>query len=391
MTWSLLVRCFLVPLLPVSVLAAQPPASIAAAPGSIGYCYNGFNHGVPPPLNGVVNLNGYGYAVCSIAVSGATVVNQLDGSILSVSGDNNRIFSGYVRNPSRQFHGRYEIKGSGNYLFLGAASGNIDITGSGNVFNVWDTFATEHGSGGNTWYVRGNGGDWIWNNDVGRAQRFLDKVDLSHVLDLLGCKPDRSAGCEEQVLTLSDAGGHHELRQVGRILPGNGPILYFFDCDPANNVALSAFLRNTVARATPNFPDPPPKESVPDWPAGIARDSMRVIWLGPLTLMAGPRKGGLAWLSTAPIIYDPWSYANANSKVTVTLSLERETWSGGRSSVTKTDTQAVVNEWIVSQRVKIRPGASSDMIVVEATNLASPPYSVTYKKPVAISWPGACF
>jgi hypothetical protein len=73
-----------------ALLCLVLPAGHAAA-GSIGTCYNGTTLQVPAPERGIVDLSPYGYSICTLRVSGATIYSRYGGAIISITGDNNNL------------------------------------------------------------------------------------------------------------------------------------------------------------------------------------------------------------------------------------------------------------------------------------------------------------
>ena len=257
-----------------AVLCLALPVSHAAA-RSIGTCYNGTIITVPAPEGGIVDLNPYGYSICTLTVSGATIYSRYGGAIISITGDHNNLEAEH--HGFGHGHGRFQIIGNNNYVALGYSGGNIDVVGTGNVFNVWDTFTTEHfkcsGSYptcGNKWVVQGRGGDWIWGANPNQGVQGLpnhDIFDLVMPLTTAGC----GYGCDPRTLSryIGNGPGNH-IYDIPTLKGANGPVVYFFDCSGGSST-LDRFLANNAILPGPTpeiWPPAEPAEAIPPWPGG---------------------------------------------------------------------------------------------------------------------------
>ena len=384
------------------VAQAAAPLRGTAAPvstrASIGDCYNGLHNAVPPPSRGMVDLNGFGYAVCTVSVSNATIFAEMCGEVLTVNGNNNNIFSCTLQGYGHG-HGRYRINGNYNYFALPhIQSGAIDVQGSGNrlLFAAWSS--THDANSGNIYYYQTAdpyAAYALWNVDPGgvRDKIFRDKVNIYNALIASGCRP--GTGCESRVLSYSNSGREGEHIVKAPLLPPRQQLIIdFFDCDPTANITLAAFLAHTaIETPPPAFPAVPAREPIGPYPSPhlLTPNSLEIVWLGEYNVnpAAGPPRG--MNLVTAPAIFDAWSYATnyANGYPTLQMCLGSGRWTNNRSCIAKTGNQEQPNgilEWIVSQNIRAG-GTYRDTITLTLTNPSGG--SAVVRKPISYT-AGVC-
>jgi hypothetical protein len=217
-----------------------------------------------------------------------------------------------------------------------------------------------------------------------------DIFDLVMPLKAAGC----DHGCDPTTVSRyvslpSDGPGNHSY-DIPTLKGANGPVLYFFDCSNRSNTLVSFLTRSAIVPGpTPEtWPPVEPAEPIQPWPSGLMANDIHVVLYGQLNFTEGADRYNREWLGDAPVIFDPWAYAN-NAEVTATMSVANGSLAMWKhvSMVTKTGTQQAVNEWIVSQRYTPAAG-DTDTMTLTVTNTGGG--SVTATFPITIAHGPMC-
>jgi len=411
---------------PASDFLFHSVGSTAAAPPSIGTCYNGVVNTVPAPAGEVVNLSAYGYAICHLRVNNATINSNFPMMAVSLTGNNNLLD---LNSAAGTYHGkiahdRVTIVGNNNKLVVGGSGGNLDICGSGNTIWPVDAFVTEHPScgGGNIYIAVGRQQIWWWADDAGGIQgqsffgtvsgRRINKPDTINLIT-----PMIAAGCTSSspvpscATGVSTYGGGREApasnpggpgaqnEDIPSLGSGNGPLFRFFDCANQSNT-LADFLANAhvVLPGAAITQPTPPRVSFPGWPPNLPAtlSANNVFMDGPLNFTYNADRGAGNWLMAAPMLLDPYVSENASTqKDTVTISVLYGTISNNQRGCNRGPTctlgpalPEVINEATVAIKYRPARGQTTDTMTYSVTNSGGGSYSTSF--PITVAFGGLC-